>query len=767
MSRNNPLPVSLQQECRKAGKIFASFADPVNGLDNVIPPSILRKAKGFAFITIVKAGFVFSARAGTGVVIARLKDGSWSAPSAVGTAGLGAGFQGGVEITEFMIILNSSAAVRSFMTKGSITVGGNMSVSAGPLGRNVEGTGTLSAKGGVSAMYSYSRSKGLFGGASIEGSIIVERSDANSKAYGFNVTAKQLLSGSVELPRWAEELGETIKRRSGRDNRIPGWIEDGDEISTTREGEWHSDEEEEGREVFRDEGLTPREYGEKGYSFGSQYASGGSHLANSKDSAAGGGASSPNRSRSGSGTSKFGGMLGSLSGGRSRSGSGASSTVNNYNSSSYNNGYQKEASGGPANGDGPNFATKFESDYEPSSSSFSASRPRSTSSPLRSPPLTKKDFSLIDAQDPFSETNAISDPPLQASASSSTAPPVRPGFFKRMSSSSVSGKLTKSRSGSGTGSVLRERAGQMNWSTFENNNDSREDFPSSSNRNDPSRDSFESLDNDDDGDNSKFGDNSNRKRASTISGSSNPTDTLSSYHRPPLPSSGNRPRSFTSPFGGGGAPFSKKNKSKKPEYTAYNDPNRDGLYPIQSNDSNNTREYEFDEPEYSTKKTEKLEGGRKRGDSNPKPWDSEDEDFINDSIKPVRPSPSLAKSTSSSGRDAFDFRQVEADFASVADGKGLRGRSGTITSTRDEEENENGNGRSRSGTLTAQTSSKGAIGTAIARYDFRGVESTDLPFLKGDVLVILNNDDEEWYKARLKLREGMIPRNYLSDIEWY
>lgn len=62
--------------------------------------------------------------------------------------------------------------------------GGNLSVAAGPLGRNVEGTGSLSAKGKVAAMYSYSRTKGLFGGASIEGSVLVERSDANAKAYG-------------------------------------------------------------------------------------------------------------------------------------------------------------------------------------------------------------------------------------------------------------------------------------------------------------------------------------------------------------------------------------------------------------------------------------------------------------------------------------------------------------------------------------------------------------------------------------------------------
>lgn len=73
-------------------------------------------------MSVAKAGFGFSARAGSGIVIARLPDGSWSAPSAVGTAGGGFGFQAGVELAEFLIILNSRAAVKTFMAKGSLTV---------------------------------------------------------------------------------------------------------------------------------------------------------------------------------------------------------------------------------------------------------------------------------------------------------------------------------------------------------------------------------------------------------------------------------------------------------------------------------------------------------------------------------------------------------------------------------------------------------------------------------------------------------------------
>lgn len=147
---NSPLPQPLPKECAKAEKIcmctltrnkstsqltlfqVASFVDSRhNGLDGVIPRSILSQAKGFAIFTIFKAGFIFSARAGSGVVIARLQDGcmfsiflvsrrncnsyntAWSAPSAIGTAGLGVGTQAGAEMTDFLVVLNSRS-VRDF-----------------------------------------------------------------------------------------------------------------------------------------------------------------------------------------------------------------------------------------------------------------------------------------------------------------------------------------------------------------------------------------------------------------------------------------------------------------------------------------------------------------------------------------------------------------------------------------------------------------------------------------------------------------------------
>ncbi|KAG8851347.1 hypothetical protein FRB96_009412 [Tulasnella sp. 330] len=215
----SPLPQPLPQECIKAAKIFRSF---VNGADSkVIPRSVLQGARGFAIFTVVKAGFFFSARAGSGVVIARLPDGSFSAPSAIGTAGVGFGGQAGAEVTDFLIVLNSQSAVKSFMSAGSLSLGGNLSLAVGPLGRTGEVSGSLNTKGKVAAMYSYSKTKGLFGGLSLEGSVIVERQDANAIAYDADVSAKQLLSGSINPPYWAEVLIDMLQ--SGIGDTTPGW----------------------------------------------------------------------------------------------------------------------------------------------------------------------------------------------------------------------------------------------------------------------------------------------------------------------------------------------------------------------------------------------------------------------------------------------------------------------------------------------------------------------------------------------------------------
>ncbi|KAK3295160.1 uncharacterized protein B0H64DRAFT_394420 [Chaetomium fimeti] len=204
-------------ECKKCGKILSSFVDPRQAFspEKVIPPSVLAGAKGLAILTVIKAGFLGSARFGSGLVVARLPDGSWSAPTAIATGGAGFGGQIGFELTDFVFILNDASAVKTFSQAGSLTLGGNVSIAAGPVGRNAEAAGAASLRS-VAGIFSYSKTKGLFAGVSLEGSAIIERKDANAKLYGRPISAKELLSGTERPPPQAAPLLSILNSRAFR-----------------------------------------------------------------------------------------------------------------------------------------------------------------------------------------------------------------------------------------------------------------------------------------------------------------------------------------------------------------------------------------------------------------------------------------------------------------------------------------------------------------------------------------------------------------------
>lgn len=165
-----------------------------------IPRSVLRNAKGLAIITVVKAGFIFSGKAGHGVAVARTGHG-WSGPSFIATGGAGFGFQAGAEATDFVFVLNNNDAVRAFSRGGNVTLGVDASVAAGPVGRNAEAAVTPTA-----AIYTYSRSKGLFAGASVEGAVIATQKDENARYYRKPVAAIDILRGHVAPPPGAAHL---------------------------------------------------------------------------------------------------------------------------------------------------------------------------------------------------------------------------------------------------------------------------------------------------------------------------------------------------------------------------------------------------------------------------------------------------------------------------------------------------------------------------------------------------------------------------------
>ena len=174
--------------------------------ESAIPPAVLRDAKGVAILTMTKVGFVLSGRGGTGVVIARTEKG-WSAPSAIGTGGIGLGFQAGLQVSEYVFILNTQEAVNSFAKGNNVTVGGNLSAAIGPLGRSAEAAITPQA-----AIYTYSRNQGIFAGVSLEGTVIATRYQANEDYYGKPIFPSDILSGEVKPPESAQKLIDLLSK---------------------------------------------------------------------------------------------------------------------------------------------------------------------------------------------------------------------------------------------------------------------------------------------------------------------------------------------------------------------------------------------------------------------------------------------------------------------------------------------------------------------------------------------------------------------------
>ncbi|OMJ08938.1 SH3 domain-containing protein [Smittium culicis] len=216
---HSPIPVSLDKDIDRASSILKSFISPTEAKyqNKVIPADILERCKGIAVLTVIKGGFIWSGRAGSGLVVARLPNGKWSSPSAIGTAGVGFGGQIGADLTDFVMILNTDSAVKAFSRGGNLTLGANIAISAGPLGRSAEAGGAVL---NTAPVFSYSKSKGLFAGVSLEGSVIIERKGTNERFYGKKVRACELLSGEIEPTPKAQKLYDSIDFRNEKSKNI-------------------------------------------------------------------------------------------------------------------------------------------------------------------------------------------------------------------------------------------------------------------------------------------------------------------------------------------------------------------------------------------------------------------------------------------------------------------------------------------------------------------------------------------------------------------
>ena len=184
-----------RSERERAENAVRVLTEVMRAPDHRIPSSLLNKAEAIAVVPdVVKAGFVVGGRRGLGLISVRSADGTWSNPSFITLTGGSFGFQIGVQSTDVILVFRSQRGVDSIIN-GKFTLGADAAVAAGPVGRNAQAAtdGQLKAE-----IYSYSRSRGLFLGVALDGTVLSIDDHANREIYGRGVTPRRIFEGNVD-----------------------------------------------------------------------------------------------------------------------------------------------------------------------------------------------------------------------------------------------------------------------------------------------------------------------------------------------------------------------------------------------------------------------------------------------------------------------------------------------------------------------------------------------------------------------------------------
>ena len=181
--------------------------------DMEIPSGLISNAKAIIiFPTMLKVGFIGAVRYGQGVATARdVETGEWSPPAFVTTIGGSFGFQAGAQVVDLVLIITTARGLNGLL-ENNFTLGGDIAVTAGPVGRYAEAGFDLFLQGDV---YSYSRSKGIFAGISLKGTVIKPNWKYNREYYQQNLSPSEIMISQV-----AENIPETSRRFMRDFNRL-------------------------------------------------------------------------------------------------------------------------------------------------------------------------------------------------------------------------------------------------------------------------------------------------------------------------------------------------------------------------------------------------------------------------------------------------------------------------------------------------------------------------------------------------------------------
>ncbi|HEU5137699.1 MAG TPA: lipid-binding SYLF domain-containing protein [Steroidobacteraceae bacterium] len=162
--------------------------------DTLIPDRLMARAYGIAVIpNVVKVAAVVGGRRGSGAMVVRDSNGRFTSPIMVSITGGNVGWQIGVQATDIVLVFTTRKSIEG-ITDGKLTLGGDASVAAGPVGRAAS---AATDQNFTAEVYSYSRNRGLFAGVSIDGSVIAIDTKSNNKLYGKTAPAKEIIAGAI------------------------------------------------------------------------------------------------------------------------------------------------------------------------------------------------------------------------------------------------------------------------------------------------------------------------------------------------------------------------------------------------------------------------------------------------------------------------------------------------------------------------------------------------------------------------------------------
>ena len=188
-----------------AAKVLKDFG----AMKESIPHDLISECQGIVIIpNLINAGIGIGGKRGRGVAIVKLEDGSWSDPVFVTLTGGSIGPQIGIQSVDLVMVFRHKGVLTE-VKKGDVTIGGDASAAAGPVGRSTSANTDYKAEAEI---YSYSRSRGLFAGISINGSNLGIDKKSIANYYGDNATSQDIFSRGKSNTDAVHELKETLNK---------------------------------------------------------------------------------------------------------------------------------------------------------------------------------------------------------------------------------------------------------------------------------------------------------------------------------------------------------------------------------------------------------------------------------------------------------------------------------------------------------------------------------------------------------------------------